>query len=155
MSPNTNNGSWDPDRLRLNQEGVGRLEGGIRSGRRLSPIRGEFVKGPLDTHWFSEARGLGVTALWVGMGLWFLRGLRRSNNFIVSNLMMQEWGVQPDAKSRALRALEKAGLIRIERRGKRSPIVTLVVENTVNRGKSDTASGHSGTAHCGTAGADL
>jgi DNA-binding transcriptional ArsR family regulator len=44
--------------------------------------------------------------------------------------MMQEWGVQPDAKTRALRKLEKAGLIRIERRGKRSPRVTLVVGNT-------------------------
>ena len=41
--------------------------------------------------------------------------------------MMQDWGVLPDAKSRALRALEKAGLITIERRGKRSPRVSLLV----------------------------
>jgi DNA-binding transcriptional ArsR family regulator len=53
--------------------------------------------------------------------------LRKADTFIVSNLMVQGWGIQPDAKSRALRALEKAGLIRIERCGKRSPRVTLVV----------------------------
>jgi hypothetical protein len=40
--------------------------------------------------------------------------------------MLQDWGIQPDAKTRALRKLEKAGLITIERRGKRSPQVTLV-----------------------------
>jgi DNA-binding transcriptional ArsR family regulator len=69
-----------------------------------------------------------VTALWVGLGLWFLRGLRRSDTNIASNLIMQEWDVLPDAKSRALRALEKAGLITVERRGKRNPRVTLVVQ---------------------------
>jgi DNA-binding transcriptional ArsR family regulator len=68
-----------------------------------------------------------VTALWVGLGLWFLKGLRRSNNIIVSNLIMKEWDVQPDAKSRALRKLEKAGLITIEPREKRNPRVTLIV----------------------------
>lgn len=70
-----------------------------RRGRRVSPIRGQIHRRPPDFVWFSEARQLGVTALWVGLGLWFLRGLRRSNSFTVSNLMMQEWGVQPDAKA--------------------------------------------------------
>jgi hypothetical protein len=37
-------------------------------------------------------------------------------------------GVHPDAKTRALRVLEEAGLIAIERSGKRSPRVTLIVE---------------------------
>jgi hypothetical protein len=59
--------------------------------------------------------------------LWHLKGLRKADTFIVSNLMLRDWGIQPDAKQRALRALEKAGLIRVERRGKRSPRVTLVV----------------------------
>jgi hypothetical protein len=93
------------------------------------PPRREFNR-QVDVVWLSRARKLGVTALWVGLGLWFLRGLRRSNSFTVSNLMMREWGVQPDAESRALRALEQAGLIIIARREKRSPRVTLVVGNT-------------------------
>ena len=61
----------------------------------------------------------------VGLALWHIKGLRKADTFVVSNLMMQDWGVQPDAKRRALRALENTGLIRIERRGKRSPQVTL------------------------------
>jgi len=72
-----------------------------------------------------------VKALLVGLALWHLRGLRKADTFVVSNLMVLDWGIQPDAKSRALRALEKAGLIKIERRGKRSPQVTLVVRDIV------------------------
>jgi DNA-binding transcriptional ArsR family regulator len=96
--------------------------------RRASSVGGKFIAGPVDVVWLSQARKLGVTALWVGLGLWFLRGLRRSNSFTVSNLMMRELGVHPDAKTPALRVLEEAGLIAIERRGKRSPRVTLIVE---------------------------
>jgi DNA-binding transcriptional ArsR family regulator len=105
-----------------------------RKGRRVSSVIGKFIAGPVDVDWLSQARKLGVTALWVGLSLWFLRGLKRSDSFIVSNLMMQEWDVLPDAKRRALRTLEKAGLIAIELRGKRSPRVTLVVQNSRNGG---------------------
>ena len=102
-----------------------------------------------------QASRLGVKALLVGLALWHLSGLRRADTFIVSNLMLQDWGIQPDAKSRALRKLEEAGLIRVERRGKRSPLVTLVVGKSVDGGKVAATSVHSGTADCGTAGADL
>jgi len=44
-------------------------------------------------------------------------------------VMMEDFGVLPDAKRRGLRALEKAGLIAIERRGKRSPNVTLILQD--------------------------
>jgi hypothetical protein len=45
----------------------------------------------------------------------------------VSNIMLEEWGVQADAKRRALRKLEMAGLITV--RGKRSPHVPLLVKD--------------------------
>jgi hypothetical protein len=91
-------------------------------------MQGRFIAGPVDVAWLSRARKLGVTALWVGLGLWHLRGLKRSNTFIVSNIMMESWGVSADAKSRALRGLEKENLVTIERRGKRNPRVTLVLK---------------------------
>src|SRR5664280_1341869 len=135
MSPNTNTSiSWDPSRLRLDQDGARRSQGGTRRGRRVSPIRGKFIAGPIDVSWVVQASRLGVKALLVGLALWHLKRLRLADTFIVSSLMMQEWGVQPDAKTRALRALERAGLIRIERRGKRSPRVTLVVGNGLEGG---------------------
>src|SRR5262249_48913716 len=133
MSPTTNTKSaWDPRCLRLSDIGATRLNGGPRRGRQPSPIRGKFILGPIDVSWLCRASRLGVKALLVGLALWHLKGLRRSNSFEFSNLMVLEWGIEPDAKSRALRALEKAGLISVERRGKRSPRVTLIVEQTSN-----------------------
>jgi DNA-binding transcriptional ArsR family regulator len=129
MSPNTNSKiSWDPSLLLLNQNRVTRSQGIVRHGRRTSPIQGRFIAGPIDVSWVVQASRLGVKALVVGLALWHIKGLRKADIFFVSNLMMQDWGVQPDAKGRALRALENAGLIKVERRGKRSPQVTLVVE---------------------------
>jgi hypothetical protein len=74
-----------------------------------------------------SGRPAGVKALLVGLALCHIKGLRTSNTFIVSNLMLEAGDIQPDAKSRALRKRELAGLIKVERRGKRSPQVTLVV----------------------------
>jgi len=128
MSPITNtNTKWDPSSLRLNHGGVARSQGVTRHGRRTPPIRGKFIAGPVDVDWVCQASRLGVKALLVGLALWHLRGLRKADTFVVSNLMLRHWGIQPDAKSRALRKLEKGGLITIERRGKRSPQVTLKV----------------------------
>jgi len=125
MSPN--NTTWDPSCLRLDHEGVKRSQGATRRGRRASPVQGKFIKGPVDVVWLLQARRLGVTALLVGLALWHIKGLRKTETFIVSNVMLQEWDIQPDAKRRALRALERAGLIRVERRGKCSPSVALIV----------------------------
>jgi hypothetical protein len=132
MSPNTNtspNRTWDPSYLQLAQTSVAQLNCRPRRGRQPSPIRDKFIAGPIDVSWVCRAGRLGVKALLVGLALWYLRGLRRSNSFTVSNLMMQEWGIWPDAKSRALRKLENAKLISVERADKRSPRVTLVVGN--------------------------
>jgi DNA-binding transcriptional ArsR family regulator len=76
-----------------------------------------------------HASKLGVKTLLVGLALWHIKGLRKSNTFIVSNLMLRDWDIQADAKSRALRKLEGAGLITVERQGKRSPQVTLLVKD--------------------------
>jgi DNA-binding transcriptional ArsR family regulator len=128
MSNNNSKASWDPSNLVLADAAPARPAS--RKCRRASSVGGKFIAGPVDIFWLSEARKLGVTALWVGLALWFLRGLKRSDSFIVSNLMMQELDVQPDSKARALRKLEKASLITIEQRGKRSPRVTLVRQNS-------------------------
>jgi len=127
MSPNID--SWNLNHLRLRLEPVTRSQGVDRRRRRGSPVQGKFIAGPVDVVWLLQARRLGVTALLVGLALWHIKGLRRTDTFIVSNVVLQEWDIEPDAKRRALRALERAGLVKIERRGKRSPQVTLVVRN--------------------------
>ena len=140
MSPY--NSTWDPSRLRLDRDGVIGLQASARGGRRPPPVQGKFIAGPIDVLWVIQASRLGVKALLVGLALWHIKKLRQADTFTVSNLMLQEWGVQPDAKSRALRALERAGLIRVERRGKRSPHVTLVVGNAVSEPGRESKQSH-------------
>src|SRR5271169_3008577 len=127
MSNTSIRSSWDPSSFQIGPSDVTPSRAVAQRGRRVSSVRGKFIAGPIDVAWLSQARKLGVTTLWVGLALWFVRGLRGSDSFSVSNLMMRDWGVLPDAKSRALRKLQKAGLIAIEGRGKRSPLVTLIV----------------------------
>jgi hypothetical protein len=127
MSPLTNNSSnWDPRSLQLDQVTARR---GTRRGRRVSRVQGKFIAGPIPVSWVCQAGQLGVKALLVGLALWHIRRLRKNNTFVVSNLMLGAWGIHADAKSRALRKLERAGLITVERQGKRSPQVTLLVKD--------------------------
>jgi hypothetical protein len=112
--------------MRLDRDG---LQKTVFQGRRPAPIRDRFIKGPISVPWVRRASRLGVKALLVGLALWYVKGLRNSPTFKLSNLMVREWGIQPDAKRRALHKLEQAGLISIERRGKRSPQVTLILES--------------------------
>ena len=46
----------------------------------------------------------------------------------LTNIMAAEVGVSPDAKRRALDELEQAGLVEVERRARKSPLVTLLVD---------------------------
>ena len=124
-------GDWDPRHFLLKDPVPAKIAQPCRKGRRVSPIQGKYLAGPIDVVWLSEARKLGVTTLYVGLYLWFLGGLKKSNTFLVTNLMLAEWDVLPDAKTRALRKLANAGLIILESRGKRNPRVTLVVRSTV------------------------
>jgi DNA-binding transcriptional ArsR family regulator len=129
MYPHNSRVDWDPNQFRLDGHAVQRSNGPRRSGRCASPILGRFIAAPIDAAWMIQAAQLGVKALLVGMVLWPLKGLRRTNSLIVSNLKTKEWGIGPDAKRRALRKLERAGLISIERQGKRSPRITLLSAN--------------------------
>ena len=77
--------------------------------------------------WLRKARELGGSALWVGLILWHLAGLRKTRTFAVSTAYTRRWGVGSSTKSRALKVLAGARLITIENHGKHSPVVSLVV----------------------------
>lgn len=52
----------------------------------------------------------------------------KSNTVTVANKILNSWGVRRDQKTQALRLLEEAGLIRVQWREKRSPLVTLLAD---------------------------
>jgi hypothetical protein len=97
-----------------------------KPGRKVRKVDGLFLKGPVPMWWLELARKQGGPALWLGTCLWLLRGLRKSDTFVLSNVFLDEHGMQPDAKWRALRKLERVGLVRVERRGRKNPTVTII-----------------------------
>jgi hypothetical protein len=54
----------------------------------------------------------------------------KSTTFALSNVMLAQYGVNREMKRRVLEKLEASGRIKIERRWKRNPIVTLLTIKT-------------------------
>jgi hypothetical protein len=107
------------------QGGRGRVVGGSAPGSYW--VDGKFVRGPVPLDWICQAGRLPGKALHVGVAVWYLAGRSgRWDNLPLTTCMLKDFGVQKDAKSDALRALELTGLLRVGRRGKKNPFVTIL-----------------------------
>src|SRR4051794_31683554 len=73
-----------------------------------------FLKGPIPWQWIIRASELPGKALVVGLCLWRLKGAMKKNMIPLGNVELVPFRVDRAAKSRALAALERAGLISIE-----------------------------------------
>jgi hypothetical protein len=96
---------------------------------RLVPPATQFLKGPVPWDWVARAAALpGKAPLLVGLSLWRLKGLKPGRDTVMlDNAALEPFRIDPAAKSRAVRALEKAGLVSVTRRKGRFPRVTLLV----------------------------
>jgi hypothetical protein len=90
-------------------------------------IKGEFIKGPIPLAWLSSAARLpGKAPLAVGLALWFEAGRRRAKEVILTTAILSRFNVGRKAKYKGLIALEDAGLIRVYRKPRRNPVVTVL-----------------------------
>jgi hypothetical protein len=88
--------------------------------------RKEFAQLPLD--WAAEtARAAGTPGAMVWVLLDYMAWKTKSTTFPLSNTLLARYGVDRKAKYRVLANLEKAGRIKIQRRNKQAPLVTLLV----------------------------
>jgi hypothetical protein len=72
----------------------------------------------------------GSTAAYVGTILWHLVGMKQNElTFQVSNVVAGDYGLTPKVKRLALKKLEKAGLVQLEKRGRKAMTVTITTEN--------------------------
>ncbi len=87
----------------------------------------EFVRGPIPLVWLSKACKLRGKALAVAMALWFKAGAQRNTPTVVlSGALLKRFGVASrKAGYRGLAALERAGLVAVERHTGRCPVVTI------------------------------
>ncbi len=96
----------------------------------------QFIRGPLPLKWFQKASTISRTAGVVGLIIWRIAyqsklwgydSQRRTSGHIkVTNQTCMKWGVCGNSKNAALRLMEKAGLIRLELKRGRSPVVQII-----------------------------
>ena len=96
----------------------------------------EFIRGPLPLMWFQRASTISRTAGVVGMIIWKIEYQKKlwgydsqrmtSGHIKVTNHKCKKWGVCGNSKNAALRLMEEAGLIRLDLKRGRSPIVQII-----------------------------
>lgn len=111
---------WNASSQRLEEE-----TSRVRSTERFL----QLSQAPLD--WLEKAAQLPGKALAVGLAIWALAIAVKTKTIMVTPASVQGFGVDAAGKSRALAALAKAGLISMESRRGRFPIVTLLVSNEI------------------------
>jgi hypothetical protein len=85
----------------------------------FTPTRDEkFVRGPLPLLWLQEASRLGGKhTMATALALWHIVGLAKSLEIRANQSSIKNvWGFSRDSARRAMERLEKAGLIRINRK---------------------------------------
>jgi hypothetical protein len=91
-------------------------------------VQGEFLKGPIPLAWLGRAAKLpGKASLATAIAIMFEVGRRRSQEVVLTTAILKRFGVNRKAKYRALKLLEKAGLISVVRRPRKNPLVAVLV----------------------------
>jgi hypothetical protein len=114
----------DIDALRIPQGTVMRMPARSSPPKPRQP--GKFLKGPIPWSWLERAMSLPGKALHVGIQVWHQMGLTRSSEVSISMSGMNRMGVSRFAASRGLAALEKAGLVSVDRHAGRKPVVSIL-----------------------------
>ena len=86
----------------------------------------EFFAGPIDMAWLMAAAVLPGAALHVAMAIQHQTTLRKTEWVPISNGDVKQFGVERDAKARAITQLEKARLIEVSTHPGRSPRVRVI-----------------------------
>ena len=120
-------------------DAIGKVNTGVAAfAERLQPTQSQgyasqkdmtadgFTKGPIPDPWMVRASRLSSKAFQVGFLIWRAAGKLSKHTFALSTKCTLEFGIDVDSKGRALRHLEKAGLIKVERRSRRSPIIMIL-----------------------------
>lgn len=127
----------DYDLARFRADGLTRLPRTRQAPSRSAPGQ-LFLRGPIPLAWLSTAGSLSGHAIQVGLTLWFEAGLRRDRTVRLRHSVLRRFGVSRWSAYRALKALEQAKLVRVNRRRGRSAIVTLLDADADVREKNST-----------------
>ena len=96
----------------------------------------QFIRGPLPLKWFQKASTISRSAAVVGLIIWgiayqkklwgYETQRRTSGSIKVTNQTCMKWGICGNSKNIALRMMKEAGLIRLDTKRGRSPVVQII-----------------------------
>lgn len=89
-----------------------------------------FIKGPIPMHWLERAAQLPGKTIHAALGLWYVRSVTGREQFTVKRGTWERLNLTRQAYYRALRDLEAQGLITVERKPGRYPLVRLLDSQT-------------------------
>jgi hypothetical protein len=87
--------------------------------------RQPFFRGPIPLNWLSAAACLPGRTLHVALALRHTAALQKSLTIKVPRRMRETFGISDGLYGLALRRLEGAGLVSVERENGRAPVVTI------------------------------
>ena len=119
---------FDPEHLKLPAGAVVKAKSSNRLPRHKAGER--FLRGPIPWHWLGAAGRLPGKTLHVGIALWHLAGFKCSRNVRWEPATAATLGVGRHAAYRGLAALERAGLVFVDRRNGCCPVVTILPSKT-------------------------
>ena len=111
---------------RLSEQSIRRREKQYESRQQ------EFIKGPLPLPWMIAATALpGKYPLAVALVIQFRAGLEKTSTELrLTSKMLQRFGINRLAGYRALAVLEDAGLVTVDRKPGRCPLVSIREKQT-------------------------
>ena len=112
---------FDIQNLRMPTEEVERL---AAVPRKIQKRRRQFAMLPMT--WWEKLEGASGQTHRVAWYLLYRNWESKGEPIKLANEMLERSGVSHDAKSKALRELERRGLITIDRQRNKSPIVTVL-----------------------------
>jgi hypothetical protein len=98
----------------------------VSNGSSADNGRASFLHGPVPLPWLEAAARLPGKSLHIGVALWYAAEVAQAVSIPLSNVYGLRFGVDRNAKYRALRSLERAGLVVVQRNRGRSPLVTIL-----------------------------
>lgn len=87
---------------------------------------GEFIRGPIQLLWLTQACRLSKSAMRVALAICFLRGIHGDTWFKLESGTTKKFHLNRQSKSRGLQELKEAGLIEIKQKQGALPIVKMV-----------------------------
>lgn len=95
----------------------------------LTIRRPQLITMTLPVEWLERASALPGKALHVAVTLLYLMSLRRSSRVRFSQATLRRLSTSRDASYDALARMAEAGLVRLDKRPGRAPVVTLLAAN--------------------------